>query len=70
MKVLKDIKVEEQVYHKLDDFRAKHETFSQALDRLLTLMARMGEVKDILEGGVKYEEWRESELEKARQKVG
>ncbi len=64
----KTIKVEEQVYNDLDRFREKRETFSQAISRLLSLLSKVGELRSILEGGIKYEQWKKDELEKiARQ---
>ncbi len=60
----KTIKVDEQVYNDLDNFREKRETFSQAIVRLLALMSKVGELRSILEGGIKYEQWRKDELDK------
>ena len=56
------IKIDEPVYRKLDQFRGKRETFSQAIDRLLTLLTRVGELRAILEGGINYEEWQKERV--------
>lgn len=58
----KSIKVSQEVYNKLLVFQDKRETFSQAIERLLTLMEKMGELRNILEGGKKFEEWRAEQL--------
>lgn len=60
----KSIKVSEEVYNKLLTFQGKRENFSQAIDRLLTMMEKMGELKDILEGGTKFSEWQKEQREK------
>ena len=56
------IRVSDEVYNKLQAFQDKRESFSQAVERLLTLMEKMGELRNILEGGKKFEEWRLEQL--------
>ncbi len=60
----RNIQLSLEVYQKLEGFRGKRETFSEAVDRLLTMLGKMGELRDILEGGIKYDEWKRQELEK------
>ncbi len=54
----KTIKVSEEVYNKLQEFQEKRESYSEAIGRVLVLVEKMGELKDILEGGVKFDAWR------------
>jgi len=42
------IKLEDQVYHRLERFRGKRETFSQAVERLLAAKEKGEELIDIL----------------------
>ena len=42
------IKLEDQVYTKLERFRGKRETFSQAVERLLAAGEKVNELIDIL----------------------
>lgn len=44
------IKLEDQVYEKLERFRGKRETFSQAVERLLAAKEKATELLDILLG--------------------
>ena len=66
----KTIKLEEPVYHRLDQFRGKRETFSQAVERLLTLLDRVGELRSVLEGQIEYAEFKRKQLEKQAAAVG
>ena len=58
----KSIKVSDEVYNQLLAFQDKRETFSQAIERLLALIEKMGELRDILEGGKRFEEWKQEQL--------
>ena len=62
----KSIKVSEEVYNKLLAFQDKRETFSQAIERLLTLMEKMGELRNILEGGMRFSEWQKEQREQEK----
>ena len=42
------IKLEDRVYHQLEQFRGKRETFSQAVERLLGAKEKANELSDIL----------------------
>ena len=44
------IKLEDRVYHKLEEFRGKKETFSRAVERLLGAVDKVNELIDILVG--------------------
>jgi len=66
----KTIKLEEPVYNRLDQFRGKRETFSQAVERLLTLLDRVGELRSVLEGQIEYAEFKRKQLEKQAAAVG
>lgn len=46
----KTIKLEDQVYYRLEEVRGKRETFSQAVERLLAAMAKANELIDALVG--------------------
>lgn len=52
----KTIKLEDQVYHRLDNLRGKRVTFSQVVERLLELPPRINELASILEGQANYRE--------------
>jgi len=65
----KTIKLEDQVYGKLDEFRGKHETYSQAVERLLELLSKVGELRSILEGQVNYAQFKATKLEELKEKV-
>lgn len=50
----KTIRLEDQVYEKLTGLMRPKETYSQVVERVLTLFDRMGELRDVLEGAVEY----------------
>lgn len=54
MSNLKSIKVEEPVYHDLDDFRAKHETFSEVVGRLLKIAHALLSIQSTASGAQEY----------------
>lgn len=58
------IKIDDETYKKLDEYRGKRETFSQAINRLLLLLSKVGELRSILEGGETFEQWQEEQLAK------
>ena len=58
----KPIKVEDQVYNDLDKLRAKGETFSEVIAMLINARVRVLELWSILEGQLKYHEWRDQQL--------
>lgn len=60
----KTVKLEDQVYTRLDDFRDKHETFSEAVERLLRARDDMCRLVDVLEGQIRFKEWQREQLEK------
>ena len=59
----KSIKLEDQVYDRLEAFRDKKETFSQAVERLLELPRRITELANIMEGKITHQEDRIARLE-------
>lgn len=59
----KTIKLEDQVYDQLEELRVKHETFSQAVERLLELPRRIAQLGYIIEGGMKYQEFKDKREE-------
>lgn len=63
----RNIQLQDDVYTRLETFRGKRETFSEAVNRLLTLLSKVSELRDVLEGGIKYEEWKEEQLDKIAQ---
>ena len=60
----KTVKLEDQVYTRLDSFQQKHETKSQAISRLLDMLEKVGELRSILEGQVAFREWQNKEVQK------
>ncbi len=56
------IKVEDQVYTKLDLIRDKGETFSQIIERLLEARLKMFEMLSMVEGVLRYQEWKQKQL--------
>ena len=54
----KTIKLEDEVYDRLENFRDKRETYSQAVERLLELPTRIKELGSILEGQAKNPEFK------------
>jgi len=58
----KTIKIDEKVYLKLDDFRDRHETFSEAVERLLAAQDMALQLASILEGQFKFQEWKYARL--------
>jgi len=56
------IKVEDQVYLELDMIRSKGETFSQVVERLLEARLKMFETLNMIEGVLKYQEWKQKKL--------
>ncbi len=44
----KTIKVEDKVYHRLDELREKRETFSEVVQRLLELHVMLTDVSKVL----------------------
>jgi len=62
--VSKTIKLEDNTYEKLERFRGKRETFSQATDRLLDVHEALGRVEDIIAGGIAFREGQRERLER------
>ncbi len=56
------IKVKDQVYLELDMIRDKGETFSQIIERLLQARLKMLEALNMLEGVLRYEQWKQKKL--------
>lgn len=61
------IKVEDQVYLELDMIREKGETFSQVVERLLQARLKMFETISMVEGVLRYQEWKQKKLLEAIQ---
>lgn len=62
------IKVEDQVYQELDQIREKGETFSQVVGRLLEARLEFFKTISIVEGVLKYQEWKQKQFLKVIQK--
>lgn len=65
----KVIKVDDQVYEDLDKLRAKGETFGQIIDMLLNARTRVLELWSVLEGQLKFHDWKEARLRELEKKV-
>ena len=64
----KAIKVGEPVYLELDTIRTKGQTFSQVIEELLACRLKLFETLNMIEGQLRYQEWRQKELQKALSK--
>ena len=60
----KTIKVEDEVYNRLDEIRDFKETYSQVVEKLLAARERFCQTIDILESDVKYRNWQREQREK------
>ena len=61
------IKVEDHVYQELDTIRDKGETFSQIIERLLQARLEMFKMLSMVEGVLRYQEWKQKLLLEAVQ---
>ena len=59
----KTIKLDEPVYDRLEKFRGKRETFSGAVDRLMTIVNVLATLSTTIEGTMQYAEWNKKRLE-------
>ena len=60
----KTIKLENSVYHQLTELMGPKETYSQVVERILTLFGKMGELRNVLEGAVTFRNHQKEQLEK------
>jgi len=58
----KTVKLEDHVYDSLHAFRDKDETFSDAIERLLSARVNTCQLLDVLEGQIKFREWQREKL--------
>jgi len=65
----KVIKVDDQVYQDLDKLRVKGETFGEIIGMLLNGRVQILELLSVLEGSLKYHEYREQKLKELEKKV-
>ncbi|MFH0913866.1 MAG: hypothetical protein V1849_01075 [Chloroflexota bacterium] len=56
------VRLEDEVYLRLEATRAKRETFSQAVSKLLDLLTSIGELMNTIEGQRAYTEHQKREL--------
>lgn len=56
------IKLSDDTYNHLREFQGKRESYSQAIDRLLALMEKTGELKAIFEGQASFETWKAEQI--------
>lgn len=61
----KSIKLENKVYYKLEEFRGKRETFSQAVERLLDFRRSLTVAFDMVEGQKALRDFQDAEEEGA-----
>jgi len=57
----KAIKLDLEVYERLDQLRGKGETFSQVVERLLTIKGKVSELVAVLSGIHHFREWQNKE---------
>lgn len=62
------IKVDEKVYGQLDQLRGKGETFSQVIEIILIARLSLFNMLTVLEGQLKYHEWKEKRLKELENK--
>ena len=60
----KTIKLDDQVYQDLEEFRDKRQTFSEAVENLLGARAQFCQLINVLEGRIRFEEWKRQKAEK------
>lgn len=65
-KIRKLIGLSQETYDKLEAFRDKRETFSEAVERLLAAGAEFNRLADILEGAAKFRESQAEKLDEQR----
>ena len=65
----KVIKVDDQVYEDLDKLRVKGETFGEIIAMLINARVRVLELWSVLEGQLKYADWREQRLKDLEKKL-
>lgn len=58
----KPIKVDDEIYQRLDQLRAKGETFGQVIEVLLDARLSVLQLINVLEGQLKYRQWQEDRL--------
>ena len=61
-KLSKTIRLEDDVYARLEAVQLRRETFSQTVGRCLTLLEKLGDLMNTVEGGLAYAEWRTKQL--------
>jgi len=57
------IRVEDRIYNHLEQIRDKRQTFSQVIEELLTLRGSLFNMINVLEGQLKYNEWKAKRLQ-------
>lgn len=62
----KTIKVEDQVYRRLEEIRDWKETYSQVIAKLLAAREEFCQVIEVIAGQVKFREWQREQLEKQK----
>lgn len=62
-KVSKTVRLEDDVYARLEAIRLKRETFSETVSRCLTLLERLGDLMNTVEGQKAHAEWQKRELQ-------
>lgn len=60
----KTIKLEDEVYTSLERWRAKRETFSEAVARLIRIQDAVQQLQDVIEGQIAFREGQIARLEK------
>ena len=65
----KVIKVDDHVYEGLDQLRVKGETFGEIIAMLINARVRVLELWSVLEGQLKYQEYREQKLKDLEKKA-
>ncbi len=54
----KTIKLDESVYDRLTGLMGPKESYSQVVERILILFDKVGELRDVLEGKIRFEEFK------------
>lgn len=65
--MLKTVKVTLEVYDRLEAFRGKHETFSQAVERLLVIREGLFTLSNVVSGVKVFGEWQDAQRTKEQE---
>ncbi len=68
--MLRTVKIESSVYDRLNAFRCKDETRSQAVDRLLSVWEGLHQVSGMMSGAAEFARWKAEQQKGTAPEVG